>query len=84
MNEKKKKNYNWKYCKNNKLKDYLIVGFLSRVILSFMKINNNYIPNLDIIKERGLFSKNYHSSILIFESCIENINKLIDIEIEEK
>ena len=70
--------------KNNRLKNYLVVSSLHRVILSFMEINNNYIPNLDIIKETGLYSKNYHSSILIFEKCIENVNKGIDIETEQK
>ena len=38
-----------------------------------MKINNEYIPNLEVIKLSGLVSKNYHSSILIFEACIENL-----------
>ena len=38
-----------------------------------MKINNEYIPNLEVIKLSGLISKNYYSSILIFEECIENL-----------
>ena len=36
-------------------------------------MNVNYIPNLEAIKLSGLVSKNYHSSILIFETCIENM-----------
>ena len=38
-----------------------------------MKINNEYIPNLEVIKLSGLIGKNYYSSILIFEACIENL-----------
>ena len=38
-----------------------------------MKINNEYIPNLEVIKLSGLISKNYYSSILIFEERIENL-----------
>ena len=49
-----------------------------------MKINNNYIPHLDIVKETGLYIKNYNSSILIFEKCIEKVNKGIDFETEQK
>ena len=50
-----------------------------------MKINNEYIPNLEVIKLSGLVSKNYHSSILIFETCIENMKlNAYDDEIEDK
>ena len=48
-----------------------------------MKINNDYVPNLEVIKLSGLVSKNYHSSILIFETCIENLKVGANFEDEE-
>ena len=59
--------------KKNIIKNYLTISSIHRLIITFMKINNEYIPNLEIIKLSGLVSKNYHSSILIFEACIENL-----------
>ena len=48
-------------------------------------MNVNYIPNLEAIKLSGLVSKNYHSSILIFETCIENMKlNAYDDEAEDK
>ena len=59
--------------KKNKIKNYLTINSIHRLIITFMKINNEYIPNLEVIKLSGLISKNYYSSILIFEECIENL-----------
>ena len=59
--------------KKNIIKNYLTISSIHRLIITFMKINNEYIPNLEVIKLSGLVSKNYHSSILIFETCIENM-----------
>ena len=59
--------------KKNIIKNYLTISSIHRLIITFMKINNEYIPNLEAIKLSGLVSKNYHSSILIFETCIENM-----------
>ena len=59
--------------KKNKIKNYLTINSIHRLIITFMKINNEYIPNLEVIKLSGLISNNYYSSILIFEECIENL-----------
>ena len=59
--------------KKNIIKNYLTISSIHRLIITFMKINTDYIPNLEVIKLSGLVSKNYHSSILIFETCIENM-----------
>lgn len=52
--------------------NYLVVNCLHRVILDFMKYNNEYIPDLNAIRTSGINSKNYHTSILIFEEYVSN------------
>ena len=69
--------------KKNIIKNYLTISSIHRLIITFMKINNDYVPNLEVIKLSGLVSKNYHSSILIFETCIENLKVGANFEDEE-
>ena len=59
--------------KKNKIKNLFNHKQYTSFNYRFMKINNEYIPNLEVIKLSGLISKNYYSSILIFEACIENL-----------
>ena len=59
--------------KKNIIRNYLTISSIHRLIITFMKINSDYIPSLEVIKLSGLVSKNYHSSILIFEACVENL-----------
>ena len=76
MNQNKNKdleNVLEEILKKNIIKNYLTISSIHRLIITFMKMNVNYIPNLEAIKLSGLVSKNYHSSILIFETCIENM-----------
>ena len=69
--------------KKNKIKNYLTISSIHRLIITFMKINSDYIPNLEVIKLSGLVSKNYHSSILIFEACIENLKSGANFDDED-
>ena len=69
--------------KKNKIKNYLTINSIHRLIITFMKINNEYIPNLEVIKLSGLIGKNYYSSILIFEACIENLKIGANLDDEE-
>jgi DNA-dependent protein kinase catalytic subunit len=61
-----------KILKNYKIANYLIISCIHRFIAKIMSISDEYIPDLAIIKKSGLFTKNYHSTILILEESIIN------------
>jgi hypothetical protein len=69
-----------KLLKDFKISNFLIISCLQRFMLNMMTVSDDYIPDLYLIKKTGLFTKNYHSSILLFEEYILNhSNKVLSV-----
>ena len=66
--------------KNVKISHYQIVSCLHRLIIKIMGRTDEFIPEFNVIKNSGILSKNYFSSILILEEFI--INNSVPIESE--